>query len=68
MIKKYSRNKSVYPTVGPYSLWALLFIIVPMAFIAYYAFTDNNFQFTLGNISRFFTSVGNIQNSDGTIT
>ena len=36
-----------YAALGPYSLWALLFILVPLVFVAYYAFTDNNFQFTL---------------------
>ena len=33
--------------LAPYSVWASLFILVPLAFIAYYAFTDNNFHFTL---------------------
>ncbi|MBQ2603346.1 MAG: ABC transporter permease [Oscillospiraceae bacterium] len=41
--------------LGPYSLWAVLFIIVPLFFVAYYAFTDNNFTFTFGNITKFFT-------------
>ena len=38
----------------PYSVWALLFIIVPLVFVAYYAFTDNEYQFTTRNILRFF--------------
>ena len=54
--------------LAPYSVWALLFIIVPMVFVAYYAFTDNQFQFTTENISRFFTAVSNIRNEDGTVT
>ena len=41
--------------LAPYSVWALLFIVVPLIFVAYYAFTDNSFHFTFGNISRFFT-------------
>ena len=45
-----------YAALGPYSLWALLFILVPLVFVAYYAFTDNNFQFTLENVQRFFTA------------
>lgn len=53
--------------LAPYSLWALLFIIVPMGFVAYYAFTDNNFNFTTANISRFFTAVSNIRNEDGSM-
>ncbi len=53
--------------LAPYSLWAMLFIVVPMVFIAYYAFTDNNFQFTLENITRFFTTVSNVKNPDGSV-
>jgi len=40
----------------PYSAWAVLFIIVPLLFIAYYAFTDNNYMFTTENFTRFFTA------------
>ncbi|MCQ2458578.1 MAG: ABC transporter permease [Clostridia bacterium] len=43
--------------LAPYSFWSALFIVVPLAFVAYYAFTDNNFQFTTENITRFFTTV-----------
>ncbi len=43
-------------SLAPYSLWAILFIVVPLAFVAYYAFTDNFFSFTFDNISRFFTA------------
>ena len=32
--------------LGPYGIWAVLFILVPLVFVAYYAFTDVNFQFT----------------------
>lgn len=46
--------------LAPYSLWAVLFILVPLAFIAYYAFTDNNFQFTLDNVTRFFTATSQV--------
>ena len=42
--------------LGPYGLWALLFIVVPLLFVAYYAFTDNDFAFTTANIARFFTA------------
>ena len=44
----------------PYSLWSVLFIIVPLIFIAYYAFTDSNFNFTLENVNRFFTAKSQI--------
>ena len=42
--------------LAPYSLWAALFIVVPLAFVAYYAFTDNSFAFTTEHIVRFFTA------------
>ncbi|MCL2023362.1 MAG: ABC transporter permease [Oscillospiraceae bacterium] len=35
---------------GPYVLWAVLFIIAPMLFVAYYAFTDANGAFSLDSI------------------
>ena len=50
----------------PYSVWALIFILVPLVFIAYYAFTDNNFNFTLDHIVKFFTATSNILQNDGT--
>ena len=43
-------------TLAPYSFWAVLFVVVPLFFVAYYAFTDAQFNFTLDNISRFFTA------------
>ena len=48
--------------LAPYSVWAVLFIVVPLVFVAYYAFTDQHFGFTAENITRFFTdtSVSNI--------
>ena len=42
--------------LAPYGLWALLFIVVPLFFVAYYAFTDSAFHFTTENITRFFTA------------
>ena len=51
--------------LGPYGLWALLFILVPLAFVAYYAFTDNDFHFTTANIARFFTATSVV---DGAVT
>ena len=43
-------------TLAPYSFWAALFVVVPLFFVAYYAFTDAQFNFTLDNISRLFTA------------
>ena len=44
--------------LAPYSLWAVLFVVVPLVFVAYYAFTDNDFAFTTEHIVRFFTATG----------
>ncbi len=41
---------------APYLLWAVLFIVVPLLFVAYYTFTNADGAFTFSNISRFFTS------------
>ena len=51
--------------LGPYSVWAALFIIVPLLFVAYYAFTDNNFNFTFNNITRFFTATFSVADEAG---
>ena len=52
-------------TLTPYSVWAVLFIIVPLIFIAYYAFTDNSFSFTFDNIRRFFTATSPVTGENG---
>lgn len=49
----------------PYSVWSLLFVVVPLIFVAYYAFTDNQFNFTTDNITRFFTATSNVIQEDG---
>ena len=51
--------------LGPYGIWAVLFILVPLVFVAYYAFTDNNFNFTTENITRFFTATSAVAGEDG---
>ena len=53
-------------TLAPYSVWAVLFIVVPLIFVAYYSFTDTDFNFTFDNIARFFTATSNI--GDGELT
>ena len=50
--------------LAPYSVWAVLFIVVPLIFVAYYAFTDNNDQFTTANITRFFTATSEVSDGD----
>lgn len=36
----------------PYVVWAVIFIVVPSLFVAYFAFTDSHGSFTLENISK----------------
>ncbi len=40
---------------APYLLWAVVFIVVPLIFVAYYAFTTADGSFTFSNIITFFT-------------
>ena len=51
--------------LAPYSVWSLLFIVVPLIFIAYYALTDDQFAFTTENITRFFTATSTMTGDDG---
>ena len=66
---KTSRNSQMAGTyraaLAPYSVWSALFVVVPLIFIAYYAFTDNSFSFTTENITRFFTATSNMVQEDG---
>ena len=52
-------------TLAPYGTWAILFVVVPLIFVAYYAFTDNSFHFTTENIVRFFTSTSAVTDESG---
>lgn len=66
MSKRTNPRSAYRAALAPYSLWALLFVVVPLIFIAYYAFTDNQFSFTTENITRFFTATSSILQEDGT--
>lgn len=71
MKKNYNRNGNTLVNrvlLAPYSVWAALFVIVPLIFVAYYAFTDADFGFTFDNITRFVTSTSSVLNADGTET
>ena len=37
---------------SPYLAWAVIFILVPLAMVVYYGFTDGNGSFTLNNVVR----------------
>ncbi len=41
---------------SPYTLWMILFTVLPVILIGYYAFTDKTGAFTLDNFSHFFDS------------
>ena len=51
-------------TLLPYSVWATLFILVPLAFVAYYAFTDSDYNFTMDNVMRFFTATSVVDDGE----
>ncbi len=51
-----NKTKGNFFLNAPYILWAVLFIIVPMLFVAYYTFTNASGEFTFNNIVTFFTS------------
>ena len=68
-MKNASLRKARNPynaALAPYSVWSLVFVVVPLAFIAYYAFTDNAFHFTTEHIVRFFTAKSSVAQADGT--
>ena len=46
-------KRSWYAT--PYALWMLMFTIVPLLFVCYYAFTTPEGAFTFDNIAKIFT-------------
>lgn len=43
---------------APFGIWMLIFTIVPLAIVAYFAFTDAGGQFTLANIREIGTYIG----------
>ena len=47
MTKKSFLQKAM---AAPHVMWAVLFIIAPLLFVAYYAFTDSEGNFTFSNI------------------
>lgn len=63
-IKPRKKGLSDIFCLTPYSIWAFIFILVPLVFIAYYALTDNNYNFTWNNISRFFTATSTVNDGE----
>lgn len=64
-MKKSLSSRVTRFTLTPYSFWAMLFIVVPLIFVAYYAFTDSDFNFTIENILRFFTATSTVSDENG---
>ena len=52
------RNRGMHRSLfaAPYTLWMILFTIVPVILISYYSFTDANGAFTLDNFKNFWDS------------
>ena len=48
MTKKPSRWRSI--TAAPHIVWSVMFIVAPLLFVLYYAFTNNEGHFTFENI------------------
>jgi spermidine/putrescine transport system permease protein len=50
----HGMHRSVF--ASPYTVWMILFTVVPLLLIGYYAFTDVNGKFTLENFANFWDS------------
>ncbi|MBQ2964530.1 MAG: ABC transporter permease [Clostridia bacterium] len=47
-----SRSLKAKLVASPYIVWSAIFVIAPLIFVAYYAFTDSSGAFTLENVSE----------------
>lgn len=58
LVISIKRNRGMKRSLfaSPYTLWMILFTIVPVILIGYYAFTDGNGSFTLDNFRAFWDS------------
>ena len=54
-IKNDNRSLLQKYAAAPHLTWSVLFVIAPLLFVAYYAFTDGNGAFTFSNVAEFFT-------------
>ena len=52
------RNRGMHRSLfaSPYTLWMIIFTVVPVVLISYYSFTDANGNFTLDNFKNFWDS------------
>ena len=58
IVLSIARNRGIKRSLfaSPYGLWMIIFTVVPMLIIGYYALTDANGAFTLGNLRSFWDS------------
>ena len=47
-----SKGKSKWLFSGPFLVWTIAFIMIPLAIIVYYGLTDADGGFTLNNIAQ----------------
>lgn len=52
--KKPASHKNTFQKIAavPHTVWTVLFIVAPMLFVLYFAFTDNEVHFSLTNITE----------------
>ncbi len=53
--KRDTRSLLQRYAAAPHIVWAVLFIIAPLIFVVYYAFTNADGAFTFANVANFFT-------------
>ena len=53
--KRDNRSLLAKYAAAPHIVWAVLFIIAPLIFVAYYAFTDSSGALSLANLAEFFS-------------
>ena len=66
IVSSVNKRNTNYSLV-PYTVWSAIFILVPLLFVAYYAFTDESFKFTTDNITRFFTATSTLKDDSGAV-
>lgn len=54
-IKNDNRSLLQKYAAAPHLTWSVLFVIAPLLFVAYYAFTDGDGALTFSNVAEFFT-------------
>ena len=53
--RKDNRSLLAKYAAAPHIVWAVLFIILPLIFVVYYAFTDMDGAFSVSNLAEFFS-------------